>query len=96
MSKPKQLNLEFVEFDGEGAKVPLNLDGVHETFWASQADMSELFGKDVRTIAEHIKNIFQEGELDETSVIRKFRKTAKDGKDYRVLHYNLDVIRLPR
>jgi hypothetical protein len=54
--------------------------------------MATLFGKDKRTISEHIGNIFKEGELDENSVVRKFRTTAADGKNYAINHYNLDVI----
>lgn len=51
-----------------------------------------LFAKDKRTISEHIRNIFDEGELQEASVVRKFQTTAADGKHYQVAHYNLDVI----
>ena len=47
---------------------------------------------DVRTISEHLKNIFQSGELQEDSVIRKFRNTAADGKSYLTQFYNLDAI----
>ena len=54
--------------------------------------MGQLFGKDKRTISEHITNIFSEGELDENSVVRNFRTTAADGKNYATNHYNLDVI----
>ena len=63
-----------------------------ETVWLSQAQLSELFDKDRRTVAEHIQNIFTEKELEENSVCRKFRHTAADGKNYQVVHYNLDVI----
>ena len=63
-----------------------------ETVWLSQAQLCELFDKDKRTISEHIQNIFKEGELSEESVIRKFRTTASDGKNYQVNYYNLDVI----
>jgi hypothetical protein len=49
----------------------------------SQKQMAELFDKNVRTVNEHIKNIFKEGELDESSVIRKSRITAADGTLYR-------------
>ena len=45
----------------------------------------------MRTISEYIRNIFKEGELDEYSVVRNFRTTAKDGKSYSINHYNLDV-----
>ena len=63
-----------------------------ETVWLTQKLMAELFQKDVRTINEHIKNIFAEGELLPESVIRNFRITAADGKNYDTAHYNLDVI----
>ena len=46
----------------------------------------------IRTISEHIRNIFKENELSEVSVVRKFRTTAKDGKSYNVSYYNPDVI----
>jgi prophage maintenance system killer protein len=63
-----------------------------ETVWLTQKQMSELFQKDVRTVNEHIKNIFAEGELTTRAVIRKFRITASDGKSYDTTHYNLDVV----
>jgi len=63
-----------------------------ETAWLTQKQMSELFQKDVRTVNEHIKNIFAEGELTTRAVIRKFRITASDGKSYDTTHYNLDVV----
>ena len=54
--------------------------------------MAELFDKNVRTVNEHINNIFKEGELDKDSVIRNSRTTANDGKQYDTNFYNLDVI----
>ena len=63
-----------------------------ETVWLTQKQMAELFGKNIRTVSEHIRNVFKEGELVEPSVIRNFRITAADGKDYDTAHYNLDVI----
>jgi hypothetical protein len=63
-----------------------------ETVWLSQAQLCELFDKDKRTVSEHIQNIFNERELVEDSVVRKFRTTASDGKNYQVTYYNLDVI----
>jgi len=54
--------------------------------------MAQLFDVDVRTVNEHLKNIFKSGELQEDSVIRKFRITAADGKNYNTNFYNLDVI----
>ncbi len=78
----------YKDVSGPELKVTLQDDSV----WLSQAQMSELFGKDVRTVNEHIKNIFKEAELSQNSVIRKFRITARDGKSYQVSFYNLDVI----
>jgi hypothetical protein len=63
-----------------------------ETVWLNQAQLCELFDKDKRTISEHIQNIFKEKELIEESVVRKFRTTASDGKNYQVTYYSLDVI----
>lgn len=54
--------------------------------------MAELFQRDKSTISRHIKNIFEEGELQRNSVVAKFATTASDGKTYHVDHYNLDVI----
>jgi hypothetical protein len=63
-----------------------------ETFWLSQKRMAELFNVDVRTISEHLQTIFSNGELDESSVIRKIRNTAADGKNYLTNFYSLDTI----
>lgn len=81
---------DIVIFEAEAQRVEVRLEG--ETVWLSQKQMAELFDKNVRTVNEHIKNIFREGELEEDSVIRKFRITAADGKTYDTAHYNLDVI----
>jgi hypothetical protein len=64
----------------------------NETVWLSQLQLSNLFQKAKSTISEHIKNIFTEGELNQEAVVRNFRTTAKDGKNYDTTHYNLDVI----
>ncbi|HTN68083.1 MAG TPA: virulence RhuM family protein [Dysgonamonadaceae bacterium] len=63
-----------------------------ETFWLSQKKMGELFGVETHTINYHLKEIFRTGELDEDSVIRNFRITAADGKNYNTKFYNLDAI----
>lgn len=63
-----------------------------ETFWLSQKQMGEMFDVDVRTISEHLQNIFKSGELIEESVVRKNRITAADGKKYLTNFYNLDAI----
>jgi hypothetical protein len=63
-----------------------------ETVWASQRGMAEIFDVDVRTINEHLQNIFKSQELLESTVIRKFRITAVDNKSYDTNFYNLDAI----
>lgn len=83
---------DIVIYQSESGAASLEVHLDHETVWLTQKQMSVLFGKDVRTVNEHIKNIFKEEELDELSVIRKFRITASDGKTYDTAHFNLDVI----
>jgi len=63
-----------------------------DTVWLSQTQMVVLFDKNKRTVSEHIRNIFKDGELEEQAVVRNFRTTAEDGKKYTVNHYNLDVV----
>ena len=63
-----------------------------ETVWASQKGMAEIFDVSIPTISEHLKNIFDSNELEVSTVIRNFRTTADDDKDYRVSFYNLDAI----
>ena len=74
----------------DGVRAELRVLGV--TFWATQAQMAHMFGVDVRTVSEHIQNIFSDGELMADSVIRESRITAADGKTYRTNLYSLDVV----
>jgi len=83
---------EFLLYQAEDGQTRLGVRLHEETVWLTQKRMAELFQKNVRTINEHIKNIFDEGELISESVIRNFRITAEDGKRYNTQHYNLDVI----
>jgi hypothetical protein len=92
MSDQPAPNSEFILYQTEDGRTRVQCRFENETVWLTQKLMAELFGKDVRTINEHIKNVFAEGELVADSVIRKFRITAVDGKSYETQHYNLDVI----
>jgi hypothetical protein len=83
---------ELILYQTEDGKARINVRFEGETVWLSQKQLAELFQKDIRTINEHIRNIFEERELEANSVIRKFRITAADEKNYDTLHYNLDVI----
>ena len=71
-------------------KIDVKLE--EETLWLTQAQMCELYQTSKSNVSEHIKHIFEEGELDKDSVVRNFRTTAADGKEYMVSHYNLDMI----
>ena len=89
----KNLNKgEIIIYKDKRSKIDLDVKLKDNTVWLTQKQMSELFGKSVKTINEHIKNVFKEGELKEISVIRNFRTTASDGKIYDTNFYNLDVI----
>ena len=81
--------LTFVAASGAGGVEALYAD---ETVWLSQKMMGVLYDVNVRTVNEHLQKIFSDNELQEVSVIRKFRITASDGKNYDTLHYNLSAI----
>ena len=93
--RQREFSLEVVAFAGDaelGRVDNLTLDPERDTIWANNQQMADLFGRSTKTINEHLRNIFRDGELDEATVSRKFRVTASDGKSYSILHYNLDVI----
>ena len=83
---------EIMMYQSQSGKTTLDVRLENESVWLTQRQMSDLFGKDTRTVSEHIVNIFKEGELERKSVIRNFRITASDGKVYDTSFYNLDVI----
>lgn len=83
---------EFLIYQAEDGKTQLSVMLENEELWLSQKQLTELFGKAKTTISEHIKHIFEDGELREDSVVRFFRTTAADGKTYEVAHYNLDMV----
>ncbi len=93
---PKKLirnsTAEFLIFTGQTGEQSIEARYEDETIWLTQKLMAELFAVDVRTVSEHLKNIFQSSELIEDSVVRKFRNTATDGKSYLTQFYNLDAI----
>ena len=78
--------LTFIAASGEGGVEAVYAD---EDVWLSQKMMGTLYDVNVRTVNEHLKKIFADSELHEDSVIRKFRITATDGKNYHTLHYKL-------
>ncbi len=85
-------NSQLLIYQNPDGTIKIDVRLEDETVWLTQAQMAALFGKNKRTISEHIVHIFEEGELEENSVVRNFRTTAADGKDYDTNYYNLDVI----
>jgi hypothetical protein len=86
---------EIVLYRTEDGRTRVECRFVDETLWLSQALIGELFQKDVRTINEHLQNIYAEGELDEGATIRKFRIVRREGMrdvEREIEHYNLDAI----
>ena len=83
---------EFLIFTTQTGADSVEVRVEDETVWLTQKLIASLFDVSVPTINEHLKNIFESGELDENSVIRNFRITASDGKEYDTKHYNLDAI----
>lgn len=85
-------NKNFILYTATDGEVKLGVFVSDETLWLSQKNMAELFDVSVSTINEHLKNIFTTKELNKESVIRNFRITASDGKNYATNFYNLDAI----
>lgn len=83
---------EFIFFQSADGKVRLECRFESETLWLSQAMICELYGKAKATISEHISNVFAEGEVDESAVVRLHRTTAADGKNYNVQYFSLPLI----
>ncbi len=83
---------EFVMFSSPDGKVRIECRFESETLWLSQAMICDLYGKAKATISGHIKNVFAEGELNEDSVVRFYRTTAADGKNYQVQYFSLPLV----
>jgi hypothetical protein len=86
---------DIVLYQTEDGRTRLECRFVDETLWLSQTLIAELFQKDVRTINEHLQNIYEEGELDPDPTIRKFRIVRREGvRDVarEIEHDNLDAI----
>lgn len=83
---------EFLIFQLDGKENGVQILYQDETVWCTQKAMAELFDVGVPAISKHLKNIFEEGELTEKSVISKMETTAADGKTYNTTFYSLDAI----
>ena len=85
-------NSEIIIYETDDGKPQISVRVENETVWLTQAQLVELFHSSKANVSEHIKHIFEEGELEPNSVVRKFRTTAADGKNYNIVHYDLDMI----
>lgn len=83
---------EILIYQTEEGLTNINVKMQDETVWLTQQQLVELYQSSKSNVSEHIKHIFEEGELEEDLVVRKFRTTASDGKNYNVTYYNLDMI----
>ena len=85
-------NNQFIIFKTDDDKISIDVRFESETAWLTQAHLAELFQTSRPNITMHIKNILEEGELQEISVCKDFLHTAADGKNYNTKYYNLDMI----
>jgi hypothetical protein len=83
---------EVVVFEAPDGTIRVDVRLERETVWLTQQKMAELFGRERSVVTKHLRNVFNEGELDPESVRAKFAHTAEDGKTYQVDHFNLDAI----
>ncbi len=83
---------EFLLYETEDGRARVECRFVEDSLWLPQAGMAELFQTSKQNIAKHLKTIFAEGELTPDSVVNQWLTTAADGKNYRVVYYNLDAI----
>lgn len=79
----------LILYTTEDGKNKIQLRAAENTVWLTQLEMAELFSATKQNISLHLKNIFDDGELDENSVVKESLTTAADGKDYRTRLYNL-------
>ena len=83
---------EIIIYQTQDGETKLSVNLQDETVWLSLDQIAELFQRDKSTISRHIKNVFEEGELQRNSVVANFATTAVDGKTYQVEYFNLDMI----
>jgi len=84
---------EFLLYQTDDGQVKIDVRLEDETIWLTQQMMADLFQTTKQNIGQHLKNVFDEGELVQDSVVKKFFTTAADGKQYKTNFYNLDAIR---
>ncbi len=89
------MSSEIIIYQNQEGNIKIDVRLEEETVWLTQTQLCELFQKSKATVSEHLKNIFEEGELEPTSTVRKFRTVQLEGVrevERELDHYNLDVI----
>ena len=92
MNELEESNSEIIIYNTDDGAADVKLYSKDGVIWMNQQQMGELYQTAKSTLSEHIKNIFNEGELTEKSVVRNFRTTASDGKNYNVTYYALPMV----
>lgn len=83
---------DFLFYNADSGSNKIRVFVANEDVWITQAAMVEAFGIDKSGVSRHLKNIFDDGELEKEAVVAKIATTGTDGKTYQVEHYNLDAI----
>ena len=83
---------EIIIYQNEASEVKIDVRLENDTVWLTQAQLVDLYQSSKSNISEHIKHIYEEGELDRNSTVRNFRTVATNDKSYEMEYYNLDVI----
>lgn len=83
---------KFIIYKDKTGKDSIEVKLENNTVWLNLNELVKLYNSSKSNISEHIKHIFEDGELNNNLVVRKFRTTANDGKSYNVKYYNLDMI----
>ena len=90
--QPQTNNSNIIFYEGDDNSLRIKTLIEDDNLWLTQAQLAELYHSSKSNISEHLKHIFESGELEQNSVVRIFRTTAPDGKNYQTKYYNLDVI----
>ena len=90
--KKNNMNSNLIFYNDDSENIHIEALFEDENIWLTQAQIVDLYQTSKSNVSEHIKHIFEDGELNEDSVVRNIRITASDGKNYNTKHYNLDLI----
>ena len=90
--EPRNGQGEIIVYQSSDGRTRVDVRFEGDSVWLTQAQLVDLYHSSKANISEHIRHILEEGELEQEQVVRKFRTTAADGKNYQVMHYNLDMI----